>query len=223
MNYLGHPDQHYGCITYAQHGEDLLLINLLILLGVQPGDGLAWLDLGAHHPTNISNTKLLYDRGYRGVNVEANPHLFKAFEEGRPLDINVNFGVSLHPGEGTFYIYDDTSGRNTFSTEEVKELEGVMQVKQEVKLPIRTLNQMVDIFCRGQFPPILSSDIEGLDFAVLSAADFTKSRPIAIVVETRRAHTWRMIEMLQSKNFTPLCRTGENLFFVDNMYYSKVF
>src|SRR5690606_9910227 len=76
--YSGHPDQHYGHITYSQHGEDLLILNLFDQLQIKNP---SYLDLGAHHPTDISNTKLLYDRGSRGVNIEANRHLIEAFYE----------------------------------------------------------------------------------------------------------------------------------------------
>jgi hypothetical protein len=80
MIYGGHRDQKWGPTSYAQHGDDFQILNLFNLLGI---DRPTYIDLGAHHPETISNTKLLYDRGSRGINVEANPNLFKAFESQR--------------------------------------------------------------------------------------------------------------------------------------------
>ena len=56
------PDQRFGPQTYAQGGEDLVLLNIFARLGIARP---TWLDIGAHHPWRISNTALLYARGWR--------------------------------------------------------------------------------------------------------------------------------------------------------------
>jgi len=222
MSYSGHPDQHFGCLTYSQHGEDLMLCNLFVMLNIS-NQTLAWIDVGAHHPSNISNTKLLYERGYHGVNVEANPNLIALFNLERPRDTNINLGIGVETGTQIFNMYDQTSGRNTFSNEETKRLEGVMQVRDHMSLPVVRLNDIVQFNCNGTFPPLLSIDIEGLDYVVLENADFSTSRPMLIVVETRRDDTKRMAEMLYKKGYTLYCRMGENLIFVISSHYMKVF
>lgn len=221
--YQGHRDQHFGCVTYAQHGEDLMLLNLFSLLDIDVKSN-AWLDLGAHHPTTISNTRLLYERGFRGVNVEANPGLIEAFLKERPEDVNVNIGVGLKADrEAPFYMYSDTSGRNTFSPDEVKSLEGVMSVKQEISLPVLPIDAIVSQCCGGVYPILLSCDIEGLDYDVLASADFSKNYPTIIVVETRRDDAIRMVSMMNGKFYSLLCRMGENLIFIHLDSYLKVF
>lgn len=210
-NYSGHRDQKYGHVTYAQHGDDLMLVNIFSLLHI---DKPSYLDVGAHHPVNISNTKLLYDRGSRGVNVEANPNLIKEFELQRPEDINLNVGVATESGIKTFYMYDDKSGRNTFSEEETRSLEGVMTVRTAIQLPVVTLNHIVDTHCGGRFPDLLSIDIEGLDFDVLTQTDFRASYPKVIIVEVRRHDTGRFTLMMYAQKFLFYCRMGENLIFV---------
>lgn len=207
----GHPDQRWGAISWAQHGDDFMLLNLFELLGITKP---TYLDLGAHHPTVISNTKLLYDHGSRGVNVDANPLAIDEFQRERPEDVNIWVGVGPVAGEATFYMYSDTSGLNTFSTEEVAANAGSMRVKKEVQMPIVTLNSIVTGFCGSFFPNLLSCDIEGLDFDVLSTADFSHSSPMVICVETRRHATARMVAMLERKGYFVYCRLGENLFFV---------
>lgn len=53
-------------ISYSQHGEDLEIAALL------PDTG--WfLDIGAYRPKELSNTRLLYERGWSGVMFEPSP------------------------------------------------------------------------------------------------------------------------------------------------------
>ena len=53
-------------ISYSQHGEDLEIAKLL------PDTG--WfLDIGAYRPKELSNTRLLYERGWSGVMFEPSP------------------------------------------------------------------------------------------------------------------------------------------------------
>lgn len=52
--------------SYSQHGEDLEIAALL------PDKG--WfLDIGAYRPKELSNTRLLYERGWSGVMFEPSP------------------------------------------------------------------------------------------------------------------------------------------------------
>lgn len=221
--YQGHPDQKFGPITFAQHGDDLMLLNLLSLLELTPNSGLAYLDVGAHHPINISNTALLYSKGYRGVNVEANPSLMQAFYEHRMSDKNVCVGIGPEPGLQNFYMYDETSGRNTFSKKEVFSMEGILTVRKQSALEVVTINEIVSTYCGGEWPHILSVDIEGLDLDVLKTADFTKSKPKIIVVETRKNMTQSFATELSKKGYVLYCRMGENLFFVNTKFFDKVY
>lgn len=217
---LAHPDQKFGCVSLAQHGDDLMLVNLFLLLGiVKP----SYLDLGAHHPFVISNTALLYARGSRGVNVEANPNLIEEFRRSRPEDVNVNVGVGLREGDAPFYMYSDTSGRNTFSLNETKALEKKMTVKKAMNLPMLTLSQIVERYCGGIYPDLLSTDLEGLDYAVLKSADFSKTSPKVIVTEVRRFDAALIKLLMLELGYFVYCRMGENLFFVRDDFKTMVF
>lgn len=210
MQRKAHADQRWGCVSYAQHGDDFMILNIFEMLKI---DRPTYLDLGAHHPENISNTKLLYDRGCRGINVEANPHLLDEFKRFRPEDINLNIGVGPESGTFDFKMYDSRSGRNTFSDDEVKEYGRT--VKSVMPLPVLTLTQIVDRYNTGRFPNLLSVDIEGLDYEVLKSTSFIgKCPPDLIVVETRRKKSTEMIAMMGAKGYLPYCRMGENIFFI---------
>lgn len=211
---LPHPNQRWGCLSFAQHGDDLMLVNLMELLGIRFP---SWLDLGAHHPFNISNTALLYERGGRGVNVEANPLLLSEFRKHRPEDKNVCVGVGLESGYQTFYKFSDTSGLNTFCPKEIIKLaqKGIIH-KEEISLPVSTVQQIVDEYCNRVWPDILLTDLEGLDFPVLESLDFKGRGPKVVVAETRRGESSQMKYMMAEKGYVPYCRMWENLFFVQS-------
>jgi hypothetical protein len=50
-------------------------------------DEVTYLDIGAHHPTRLSNTYLFYKRGFQGVVVEPDPELMGAIRRVRPRDV----------------------------------------------------------------------------------------------------------------------------------------
>jgi FkbM family methyltransferase len=210
---LPHPNQRWGCLSLAQHGDDFMLINLFELLGI---DSPTYLDLGAHSPFIISNTALLYERGAKGVNVEANPHLFEAFKIYRPHDINLNIGVGTEKGKKTFFMFSDTSGLNTFSEDEVTNLQGRVSVRKTIELEVTTIDDIVEKHCGGKYPDLLLTDLEGLDFDVINSADFSKSMPKVIVAEVRRGAAAEFKTMLENKGYFVYCRMGENLFFIQN-------
>jgi FkbM family methyltransferase len=224
--YKGHADQHYGSVTYSQHGEDLLVLNLGALMGLSAGE-ITYLDLGAHHHENISNTKLLYDRGACGVNVEANPFLVADLQLNRPRDLVVNIGVGVKEGKFNFLMYDDQSGRNTFSSAEVERLQRLKLIPEapskSIEMDVLTLNQIVDFHCYGRFPRFLFCDIEGLDLEVMQSVDFSCSFPYIICVETRRCDTAHMAAVVEPKGFFLYARCGENLIFVQDEFKNKVY
>lgn len=217
--YQGHPDQRFGPSTYAQHGDDLLLLNVFQNLGIEKP---SYLDIGAHHPETISNTKLLYDRGSRGVNVEANPALIHEFYTQRLEDQNICIAIGLEDGEASLFMYSETSGRNTVDPKEVEKMKGVMTVRKQITVPVITINSLLNKFCGGVWPDLLSVDIEGLDYGVLESMLYTPdNKPKVICVETRIEDTDKMVDLMLDKGYALLFRCSENLIFVDLRLYPK--
>lgn len=215
-------DQWFGDKTYSQHGEDLFILNAFHLMGI---DKPSYLDLGAHHPTEISNTALLYQRGSRGVNVEANPRLIASFDYHRPEDRNVNCAVGATEGRANFYMYDELSGRNTLCEEEhkiVSEKYPSLQITKTIEVPVFTANQIVYKFCDGVFPDLLSVDIEGLDFDVLNSCNFSESKPKIICVEVRQDTKRDFHGLMSKEGYFCVCRFIENLIFVHKDYYLRL-
>ena len=65
---------HAVSVSWSQGGEDLALLHMF---PNQPHGN--YLDVGAQHPDRFSVTRHLYERGWSGINVEANPKLMQKF------------------------------------------------------------------------------------------------------------------------------------------------
>lgn len=223
--YGGHPDQEFGHISYAQHGEDFIVLNVFTLLGMEKP---TYLDVGAHSPFNISNTTLLYARGSTGINVEANPDLIDEFRRHRARDKNLNVGVAPRSGLMKFYRIDRFSGRNTFSKEAAESFVRdypQFKITDVLDIEVVTLNELVDKYSGGIFPQFMTIDIEGLDYEVLRATDFSRSSPILVCVEAVSAlgsASTRMADLMRTKGFVPYVRTTGNLFFISKEAHTKL-
>ena len=216
---MTHPDQRFGGVTYAQHGDDIVIRCVFDSLGI---DNPSYLDIGAHHPSNISNTKLFYDAGSRGINVEANPNLFSQFMVDRPYDINLNFGVGKQAGFIPFYMIDSYSGRNSFDFETVNAFVQdypEFSIKQVVDLPVMTVPQLLS---NRAVPDFLTIDVEGLDYDILKSIDFERYPFKVICVEVGGSdkinYADAVSSLLEENNYFSLIRCGANLIFVAKQY-----
>jgi FkbM family methyltransferase len=216
---MAHPDQLFGDTTYAQHGDDIVIRAIFHNLGIGTP---SYLDLGAHHPERISNTKLFYDTGSRGINVEANPVLYKLFLKHRPQDINLNVGVGIKSGFQDFYMIDEESGRNSF----VKEVaEGFVvdypqfSITEVKELPIFTIDQILK---HRLTPDFLTIDIEGMDYEVLQSINYCLHPFKVICVEIQPYSEEDIRSLMNGVGYDPIIRCGSNLIFVDKTLSHRV-
>ncbi len=205
-------------ISFAQSGEDLLARQILLSLGIpQP----RYLDIGAHHPFELSNTALFHLLGSHGINIEPDPVLFEAFTRHRPHDLNLNVGVGPVPGEMTFFRMANPT-LNTFSAEEAHRVateEGIPIVAQ---LPVRIETPDAILARAGYVPDFVSVDTEGHDLTILQSFDFDRYRPALICVESltfsTRGQGRKLPEIatfLESVGYRSHADTHLNTLFVD--------
>jgi FkbM family methyltransferase len=176
-----------------------------------------YLDVGAHHPFNISNTALFHERGGRGINIEANPILFEAFPKARPNDVNLNVGVGPKAGALTFYMIDDWSGRNTFdkgTMDAFLKENPQFKLQRTIDIPVRPLDELLAEHAADvESIDFMSMDIEGMDTSVICAADLSRFRPKIICIETNSDASRQHLE---AKEYELLLRIGG-----DNVYVAR--
>lgn len=173
----------YQKSSYSQCGEDIIVRYVFDSLKIaQPN----YLDVGAHHPAYLNNTRILYDGGAAGVNVEPDPTLIQAFRSERPRDTNLNVGVATEGGSIPFYIMNPKT-LNTFSRGDadaaVAEGKGRIRIEKILDIPVVNINGVIEKY----FPSgldFLSIDVEGLDLIILRSIDYARFRPKVICVET---------------------------------------
>ncbi len=89
--------------SYSGNGEDRILVNLLEHYNfVGPG---TFVDVGAGHPENKSNSKLFIDRGWRALLVEANEERAQALAKYHRPNHDVGV-VQLRVGTEYGHRYD---------------------------------------------------------------------------------------------------------------------
>jgi FkbM family methyltransferase len=171
-----------GKTSYSQCGEDLIVRYVFDFLKIPSP---TYLDIGAHHPDYLSNTYLFYQQGSRGINIEPDPTLFKAFPKQRSRDMNLNIGISDHEGELPFYIMSVPT-LNTFSEADAQAAvaQGRVKIERIFPVKVRPINAVLHESLQKIPLDFLSIDVEGLDFAILSSMDFNQWRPKVICAET---------------------------------------
>jgi len=205
--------------SYSQCGEDLIIQQLFIALGI---DRIRYLDIGAHHPSYLSNTYYFYLQGNDGVCVEPDPLLFKLFPKLRPRDTHLNCGVGATEGAAVFYIMS-TPGLNTFSSEEANRYSasGNHAIRKKMKIEIKTVNHIIERNF-SECPDLISLDIEGWDLVVLKSLDFLRYRPKVFCIETlsytednSERKLTEIIEFMHENDYVTYADTYINTIFVD--------
>ena len=146
-------------ICYGQDGEDLILNRLLD--GQMQG---FYVDVGAHHPVRFSNTYLFYKRGWHGINIDAMPGSMKKFNQVRPHDINIEYGVAASAGQLMYHRFNEPA-LNTFDAAEAERknkphhhlIDTVVVAVERLEV---LLQKHVPV---GQQIDFLSVDVEGKD------------------------------------------------------------
>jgi len=165
--------------SWSIHREDVLLARALHR--VDPEDGF-YIDIGANNPNEDSVTRLFYDRGWRGLNVEPSLHWFERLESERPRDINIRAAVSDTPWKLVLYDHPD-GGLGTlveqYANRHLRERHVAMH---KVEVDAVTLTSL----CERYVPTtahFLKIDVEGFEDQVIRGMDFRRFRPWILCVE----------------------------------------
>lgn len=142
-----------------------------------------YVDVGCNDPVKLSNTLLLYGRGWSGINIDANPKVVERVRRGRPRDRALCALVG-RPGElREFVVFADdalsTADPALQATWSSKTREAE-RFSLKPCLKTRSLTSVLDEL--APIPPIhfLDVDVEGMDNQVLASHDFERF-PVGLV------------------------------------------
>jgi FkbM family methyltransferase len=221
-----------GVTSYAQSGEDL---QIAYYVGREQ---ITYIDVGCLWPKQHSNSYFFYERGGRGLCIDANPTILEEYRSKRPRDTFLNCGIAATEGSMTYHMHKNPVF-NTFSTEHADQLaqrvaamadspqrEGRQQIGVR-EVPVMTLDQAVASSgfaarCENRLD-FLSIDVEGLELQVLCGFSFHPLRPRLVVVEDvprggevkLAPEQLPVVQALKAHRYRLAGRSGLNLYFLD--------
>jgi FkbM family methyltransferase len=138
--------------------------------------------VGCYHPLQRNNTMLLYQKGWRGINIDISDFSIKLFNFLRPDDFNLNVAVSNKEGEIDIFFQKKLSQLSTIKENSAKNaFQGNILNK---KILSRKLTSILD---EGKYKDkkidFLNIDAEGADFEILQSLDLNKYSPELICIE----------------------------------------
>jgi len=163
--------------SYSMESEDLEITN--ILKNIKNG---FYVDAGCYHPLHLNNTYLLYNKNWRGINIDLSEFSIDMFNFIRPEDININAAVSNGNEYITFYYQKKLSQLSTIKKDWAKQkMQGLIKEKKIKSYKLSTIINNSEFNKRKI--DFLDIDLEGADLDALKSLDFKIYRPKLICVE----------------------------------------
>lgn len=166
--------------SYSQSGEDSIVVQVL---GKIPK---LYVDIGCGHPINGSNTFKFYQKGARGLCIDANPKFRFIYKLFRSRDIFLIGGISLADKESQHFYRFIEDVYSTFDPIRAQNLinRGLV-LKGTESIPLINLRKViVEFFNEGPYVlDFLNVDVEGLDLVVVENFPFDICSPKVICIE----------------------------------------
>jgi len=139
-----------------------------------------YIDVGCYHPIRLSNTKFLYDKGWKGINIDISNKSIDLFKIARKKYINLNIGIGNKNKVSEAYFKKDIFHANTLVYDHAEKLLGEYTKK---KINVYTLNSVINNHAKNKKIDFLDIDCEGKDLEVLEGLDLNKNEIDLISIE----------------------------------------
>ena len=168
-----------------------------------------FVEVGANHPHNGSQSWHLEKLGWSGILIEPNPELVGKLRENRRAKV---FAVACSSRENDgrklpFYV------AGPLSTLDRAAMAPGAQPKTIIEVPARTLNSILTEAGAPQPIDFLSIDVEGHEIAVLRDFDFIRWQPRLILLEDHVGNL-RKHRLMKSYRYRLVRRSGHNGWYV---------
>ncbi len=185
--------------SFAQNQEDLIAWDYF----GRKLDGF-FVEVGANHPTELSQTWFLEQRGWKGILVEPLPACCEKLRAVRKNSIicEAAAGAPEQVGEATLNVAQSDVWSHL--GEASKEL----PLAARIKVSVRTLD---DILVELHAPKVdlLSIDTEGMELKVLRGFNLAKHRPALVLLEDHM-ETLDLYFYMRRAGYKLVKRTGPN-------------
>jgi FkbM family methyltransferase len=200
--------------SYTQNAEDVRLLRVFRTVT----DGF-YVDIGAGSPSSGSVTRLFYERGWTGVNVEPGPE-YAALVRERPRDVNVEAAVGAADEIVPFFVTYPDPSLSTLDLAAHKDVPDAFERHEEVSVRQLRLESILRGHAAGRRIHFLKIDVEGAEQQVIASCDWREFRPIVVLVEA--VESWstsptheRWEQALLDAGYEFAVFDGVNRFYVD--------
>ena len=219
--------RHKGLLKknqYSQWGEDKFIFDYF--KDKQKG---IYLDIGCFHPFWWSNTCLLYQKGWEGINIDINSTAIDLFNIARPKDINLCTTIDENEKEIEFFFDHafspcntlDKSFKDYFKKSYFNKFKKECFINDQTKIvKTKSIDEILKIADRYKRIDFLNIDVEGTDLKMLRQLIPNKViKPELISIETHHADGSKspdadQIEVfLESFNYKIFKRVGPTTLF----------
>jgi FkbM family methyltransferase len=169
----------------------------------------AFVEVGANHPTQFSQTWFLEQQGWSGVLIEPNPQFQDLLREQRPRSktFQVAVGNPSQTGEVDLFL----SGKNLALRSALAPPPKKSSAKT-IRVQLRTLDSVL-VEAGVTRVDFISIDVEGFELDVLQGFDLERFRPQLILLEEHRGD-FKKHFYLRRHGYRLVKRTGLNNWYV---------
>ena len=167
-----------------------------------------------------SNTCLLYNRGWSGINIDINQTSIDLFNIARPKDFNICTTINDEKKLFEVFLDDPFSPVNTLDKKFYKNLGKSFSTNEKI-LPVesKSIDEVINLSGIKKDIDFINIDVEGSDYKILTQININKLKPKLISIETHNtegseSENFQQIhEYLSENKFTIYKRVGPTTLF----------
>ena len=164
-------------VSYSQNAEDVRLARVF-----DDSSGF-YVDVGAGDGLEFSVTRLFYERGWSGINIEPVGATFAALQTARPRDVNLQVAVAADEEPRDFWVSSPHSGISSLYPPESDQLPDGFQLERTT-IHCKPMRRILAEHAQGLQVDFMTIDVEGAEGEVIRSIDFESIRPTVLVVES---------------------------------------
>ena len=165
---------------YSQWGEDLFIQEYF-----KDKEKGFYVDIGCFHPIMYSNTCLLFNKGWSGINIDLNQTSIDLFNILRPKDFNICAAISNTIEKRDLFFDHNFSPVNTINESfyNISNKKIAFKNLKKKKIITKTFDDVIKNISDLPKIDFLNIDCEGFDYLVLRAINFKNYVPELICIE----------------------------------------
>ena len=180
-----------------------------------------FLDFGGYDPKEFSNTRRLYELGWKGIYLEPSKPQYENFEKEYAEDVEmtlINKAVSTYDGEITFYNCNDGPSTTEISHKE-KWLDRIQKWNEEI-VPCISINTLLEKYAHEI--DFLNIDVEGANIQLFRAIEPKYLRNIKMICFEHDEYHIEMVNSLARYGFQLILNNEENILMVKGSFWTLI-